>query len=287
VQSYAAIVDGIFADHNEIRQLELNESVSTLRILKVCGNQISSLDVALLPNLRTLFADDNCFSGIYGLSELRKLENLSLRSQSQTHVSVALQEIRDIRRLYLTNNHLSTPFYQGTFPNITLLEISGTQLRNIPQDFAEAFPNCRVLILDNNFVEDLTSLVGMKRLKRLSVQGGQLEKARSIFQTLAQLPELEYLDLRANPVNLGFYPSSYTKLDGSHEDFATSSFSIEDKRYRKTLPGEWLARRSAYRALLIEASPSIRLLDGLKIGSKQRDRAKDLVERFANLHCFE
>ena len=57
-------------------------------------------------------------------------------------------------------------------------------------------PNCRVLVLDQNFLAELSPLNGMSRLKRLSVVGARLEKVKGVMQTVASLPELETLDLR-------------------------------------------------------------------------------------------
>jgi len=55
--------------------------MSRLRILRMSGNRLKSLDVGALPNLRTLYADNNSLSGLTGVQRLTKLENLSLRNQ--------------------------------------------------------------------------------------------------------------------------------------------------------------------------------------------------------------
>lgn len=52
-----------------------------LRILRVSGNRLRSLDVDRTPHLRTLYADNNSLGGIGNLHRLTKLENLSLRNQ--------------------------------------------------------------------------------------------------------------------------------------------------------------------------------------------------------------
>ena len=96
-------------------------------------------------------------------------------------------------------------------------------------------------------------------------------------------------------MTLSFYPPTTSSSSGrastaSRADEATSAnatdsdviFRVQDAQYRRALPNDWLARRSAYRSLVTTASTSLRLLDGLRIGRKQRERARDLVERFAS-----
>ncbi|KAF5315468.1 hypothetical protein D9619_007020 [Psilocybe cf. subviscida] len=53
-----------------------------LRILRVSGNKLQQLDVGALPNLRTLYADNNALERLGHADRLGKLENLSLRNQS-------------------------------------------------------------------------------------------------------------------------------------------------------------------------------------------------------------
>jgi Leucine-rich repeat (LRR) protein len=53
-----------------------------LRILRVSGNRLHELRVATIPNIRTLYADNNGLCSLVKVDRLRKLENLSLRNQS-------------------------------------------------------------------------------------------------------------------------------------------------------------------------------------------------------------
>lgn len=140
------------------------------------------------------------------------------------------------------------------------------------------------VILDHNFIDDLSPLVGLARLHHLSIRGGRVDKARPLLQTLSTLPELEHLDLRVNPLTLGFYPSSSYSTPSLTSGPAAADHRAEDAKFRRCLPDEWLARRSAYRALVIDTCPRLSHLDGLCIRERQRAKAKDLVETFANLH---
>ena len=53
-----------------------------LRILRVSANRLRHLQVAAVPNVRTLYADNNALSSLVNVDRLSKLENLSLRNQS-------------------------------------------------------------------------------------------------------------------------------------------------------------------------------------------------------------
>ena len=57
-------------------------TMSRLRILRVSGNKLKQLDVGALPNLRTLYVDNNALERLGHADRLGKLENLSMRNQS-------------------------------------------------------------------------------------------------------------------------------------------------------------------------------------------------------------
>ena len=69
-------------DGNALRKLEFGKSMPRLRILRLSSNKLSELAVTALPNLRTLYADNNSLSTVTKVDRLTKLENLSLRNQS-------------------------------------------------------------------------------------------------------------------------------------------------------------------------------------------------------------
>lgn len=53
-----------------------------LRILRLSGNRLQTLNATPFPNLRTLYADNNSLGSIVKAYRLTKLENLSVRNQS-------------------------------------------------------------------------------------------------------------------------------------------------------------------------------------------------------------
>ncbi|KAG6854686.1 hypothetical protein C0991_003335 [Blastosporella zonata] len=69
-------------DNNEVGDLDLDRTMPQLRVLRASGNRLHQLRVALLPDLRTLYADNNGLTSLVKVDRLTKLENLSLRNQS-------------------------------------------------------------------------------------------------------------------------------------------------------------------------------------------------------------
>jgi Leucine-rich repeat (LRR) protein len=68
-----------YTDNNELCELALEGNMAKLRILRVSGNRLHQFRVATMPNIRTLYADNN---SLVKVDRLTKVENLSLRNQS-------------------------------------------------------------------------------------------------------------------------------------------------------------------------------------------------------------
>jgi len=69
-------------DNNELGTLHVEGNMPKLRILRLSGNRVQQLQVGGMPNLRTLYADNNALSTVAKLERLTKLENVSMRNQS-------------------------------------------------------------------------------------------------------------------------------------------------------------------------------------------------------------
>lgn len=69
-------------DNNSLETLDFDGPMPRLKILRASGNRISVLDASFVPNLRTLYLDNNLLTSLVKVERLTKLENLSLRNQS-------------------------------------------------------------------------------------------------------------------------------------------------------------------------------------------------------------
>lgn len=107
-----------------------------------------------------------------------------------------MDDVRDVRRLYLSGNPVPASFPSEKFFNLTYLELAMCQLESLPTNIAHLIPNVRVLNLNFNPIHDLTPLVGLTRLKRLSILGARLTSCRAIVNVISSMLELECVDLR-------------------------------------------------------------------------------------------
>lgn len=217
-------------DHNDLNMVDLSPAMPKLRVLRVSGNaHLQTLDVSPAKRLRTLYADYCDLERIANLDQLEHLDNLSMRQQAEAAIAWPADQLRDVRRLFLSGNafpqgisttsnvaNMRKPIVPAfaaqpslvqplRFLNLVYLELSACQLMRLPEDLAEVAPNLRSLNLDHNLISTLPSLAGMQRLKRLSLVGCRVKKSKSIITAVRELGELQVLDCRTNPCTLGLY----------------------------------------------------------------------------------
>lgn len=78
--------------------------MTSLRVLRLSNNNVADFDLSSYPRLRTLYADNNSLSRL-GRSQLRsvsRLENLSLRNQRGRALRLSFDDLRDVKRLYIS-----------------------------------------------------------------------------------------------------------------------------------------------------------------------------------------
>ncbi|RDB17895.1 Septation initiation network scaffold protein cdc11 [Hypsizygus marmoreus] len=276
-------------DNNEVGTLELDGSMPKLRILRVSGNRLHQLHVASMPNLRTLYADNNSLSTLVKVDRLTKLENLSLRNQSGRGLSLLTRDVRDVKRLYLSGNPLKSGFLSEPCYNLLYLEMAACRLTALPEDMSRLVPNLRVLNLNYNFLEDARPLEGLTRLRKLTMIGSRLKGTKPLIRLLQRMPDVEMLDFRMNPCTLGWYlpllvrdipgalqPSEGT-ADGGKGERAGHAWQELDSKFRRDLPDESYIGRLAYRGLIMRGCTRIRLLDGVEVTEKERQKAHHLL----------
>ncbi|KDQ25307.1 hypothetical protein PLEOSDRAFT_1045158, partial [Pleurotus ostreatus PC15] len=238
-------------DSNDLTRLEFTASMPKLRILRASHNRLQELDVGLIMNLRTLYADGNVLGGkLQNLDRLAKLENLSLRNQSGGALALRPRDIRDVKRLYLSGNPLPTSFFSTSttpFYNLLYLEVAGCRISSLPPTVSSLFPNLRVLNLNYNFLDeaDVCALLGgvnapaagsnsagysngLGRLRKLMIVGSRVRSMKKVVGLLSRLREVELLDFRMNPCTLGWYlPLLVKDIPGALQPSKTSSSSSE------------------------------------------------------------
>ncbi|KAG5639424.1 hypothetical protein H0H81_002292 [Sphagnurus paluster] len=298
-------------DSNELKELELEGTMPKLRILRVSGNRLHQLRVASVPNLRTLYADNNSLSSLVKVDRLTKLENLSLRNQSGRGLNLLTRDVRDVKRLYLSGgryfvpgveavaltgcidvgNPLKSGFLNEPCYNLLYLEVAACRLTALPEDLGRLVPNLRVLNLNYNFLEDARPLEGLTRLRKLTMIGSRLKGTKPLIRLLQRMPDVEMLDFRMNPCTLGWYlpllvkdiPGALQPSEGGERAVGGNSGWQElDSKFRRDLPDDSYLGRLAYRGLVMRACPQIRMLDGVEVSSKERAKADHLLVGILN-----
>ncbi|TKA83667.1 hypothetical protein B0A55_00464 [Friedmanniomyces simplex] len=264
--------------------LHFEHEMPCLETLSVQRCDLESLDVAHLPNLRFLHADDNQLADISGIAGLAHLDCLSLRRQTLPaghHLSLFSHPL-DARTLRLSGNTLPSLHLHTAYLNLQHLELASVGLQDLPDDFGLRMPNLRTLNLNFNALRDVRPLLNIQDLRELSLRG------------------LRGLDLRDNPVTQGFYlPVSLLTLASAGETSVVRRVRGQDvcldgdadaeqqQQAKYNLPAgrldeETRLRRRVYELLLAHSCPGLERMDGLgfdKRGVGVRDRVWErLVE---------
>lgn len=214
---------------NQITRFESGASLISLRALRLSGNRLESFDVKHFSSVSLLYLDQNCLSTVAGLERCHNLEVLSIREQTASSgrdpdfaLSLDLGLVKDIRKLFLSSNKLAHGCLSPSahLLQLQLLDVASCTLDSLPQGFASNFPNLKVLNMNFNSVSELEPLVGMNCLSRLSMVSNRLGRMRRICQILSRLGRtgrgaqcsLRKLDIRGNPLTVGFYPPALTGI---------------------------------------------------------------------------
>ncbi|KAJ4482458.1 hypothetical protein J3R30DRAFT_3699990 [Lentinula aciculospora] len=276
-------------DHNSLDMINFDGPMPRLKILRASGNRISVLDTSFTPNIRTLYLDNNSLTSLTKLDRLTKLENLSLRNQSGKGCKFLTRDTRDVKRLYLSGNALGGKrFLTESCYNLVYLELAACRITTMPDGLASMIPNVRVLNLNYNFLEDARPLEGLSRLQKLTMIGSRLKGTKALIRLLQRMPEVEMLDFRMNPCTLGWYLPLLVKdvpgalqpsEDGRKGDKGAnkSAWQELDAKFRRDLPNDSYIGRLAYRGLVMQACPRIRMLDGIEVTGKEKLKAEKIL----------
>ncbi|KAF7159975.1 hypothetical protein CNMCM6106_007390 [Aspergillus hiratsukae] len=231
---------------NQLKQIDVSVPLRMLRSLKLANNQLHTLDVSIFPSLNLLYIDQNFLSTVLGLDRCRSLEVLSVReqkssNQKNTYLDIDLGKVKDIRKVFLSSNKLSTRALSPSAPllGLQLLDAASCNLQSLPADFSSNFPNLKVLNLNFNSLSSVTELVGLNCLSRLAIAGNSIVRLRKLCQVLSRMGRtrqgqncsLHKVDLRGNPLTLRFYPPALTG-NGKEGDRRKMKAILEERKKR-------------------------------------------------------
>ena len=304
--------------NNELSRFSLSSLLPRLETLDISSNNITTIDLAACPSLRTLNLDNNSISYIHSLSTLRNLQTLSWRYQSLPQgTEIDYQSCHNITTLNLSGNALSTFAPQSPFFNIQVLELASTGLETLSEHFGLQCPNLRTLNLNYNALKDLRPLLGIARLEKLFLAGNRIQRLRRTAAVLDHIgKDLLEVDIRSNPLTVGFYtpqasastneerriivsdpihtPSSslspsWASSSDSEAKAAAQTYLLPtsnretDKAARERLDEDTKLRRRVYEMLLVSACHQLRVMDGLEVYREEVGRRDGVWERLIEL----
>ncbi|TLD10027.1 hypothetical protein PgNI_05534 [Pyricularia grisea] len=261
---------------NKLEKFEImsGKPFSSLRRLELDQNNLVSLEITLLPQIKVIHADKNKLQTLSGFNKATRLDSLSLREQmgdKPLDIMSFLDIACEVRKLYLSGNRLERFNPQLDFMNLHLLELANCGLRSLPDNAAELMQNLRKLNLNFNALTNVSCLAHISRLKKLSLAGNRLENAKDVVQVAEKLPNLTELDLRDNPCTLGLYPPSHVVIGAAGESDAANPFMLapgdpeRDAAYCRRLDMGTRMHRRLYEIVWIYNAKKLRMLDGLPL----------------------
>lgn len=293
--------------------LDLANSVPlcSLDKIDVSSNRLSLIDVAAVPNLKTLNIDGNSITRVENLNYSKHLDTISWREQTLNPASgsedIQYNDCYEVRNLCLSGSSLPIFSPSTPFLNLHYLEMASTGMQSLSPDFGLQCPNIRILNVNYNALRDLRPLLGIEKLERLFLAGNRVSRLRRTAAVLDRISKaLVQVDLRNNPLTVGFYtpqePSQDEKRVVPHgrsrrgeadhiesEAHNTNSFLLpaldkeSDNVSRERLDEDTKLRRRVYEMLVVNGCKHLERLDGLEVDREAVGRRDGVWKRLLEL----
>lgn len=210
---------------------------SNLKLLEV-----QRLSLNLIKGIKTLRAQLEYLTCIHSLRNLREVLESCGADNSQgfvwRHLKEAVFSYNSLdsldnslefapwlHTLDLSHNRIQNAQLLHCLPNLKYLNISYNQLETVPSFAGQLCSQLRVLILSNNFIENLKELVVLVNLCELDLSNNCLLE-HSCLIPVTNLAMLRYLNLSGNP--LSYHPRHRAKtVCYLHSNIITSDFVLE------------------------------------------------------------
>uniref|UniRef100_A0A182K0A9 LKB1 serine/threonine kinase interacting protein 1 N-terminal domain-containing protein n=1 Tax=Anopheles christyi TaxID=43041 RepID=A0A182K0A9_9DIPT len=234
-------------------------SLRTLEVQKIPINQIVGLFY-----LRNQLQDLTCMRSITDVTEVlfgcggdkvadgkpwRSLRCLNIAYNMLDYLDGSIEYTPWLEVLNLSHNQLVNVSALRSLPNLRVLNLSYNRLNKIPSFHADAMRKIKVLLLSNNFLEDLEGLACLScSLSELDLSGNFIVDHGTLLP-LSTLVALRSVNLLDNP--LACHPK-HRQATARYLNKATSEvkFVLDNEplsRYEKTLTGNY----DSYKAILV------------------------------------
>jgi Leucine-rich repeat (LRR) protein len=177
-----------------IQDLAPLSQLTNLHILKCEDCQITTLaHLSPLKDLQVLRCGKNSISTLQGLEQMRKLTELDIQDNEIVNLEV-LQQLPNLEFLDISNNKVRQTQYIQYLGRLKTLSLKGNDVIDI-RTFGACTALQRLDISHNQIVE-ISALGALDQLMELNISHNQVKN----LQDLYQLPNLEHIDCRANPL---------------------------------------------------------------------------------------
>ncbi|OQV04915.1 Leucine Rich repeat-containing protein [Cladophialophora immunda] len=268
--------------HNALQNFPTCHNTSIpIRKLRITHNELELFALKHMRDLRHLDLDNNKIKDIQGLQSAYHLEFLSLREQREQSdiVDLVLSTPNECRQIRLSSNLV----VNGTLKlppspqnNLRELEIAACGISELPERFGLFFPNCRHLNANFNAIKEVDPLRKMVHLNTLLLAKNRVKRLRRTCLVMSRLPSLKQIDLRENPLTVGFYSPASAQV--AHANLARywlpDGSEAEDAAWMKVLDEVTGLKRRMIELMLAEHCKDLLQLDGLCF-SRERLRSKD------------
>ncbi|XP_047143426.1 ras suppressor protein 1 isoform X1 [Hydra vulgaris] len=208
----------------------IEKSSLTLSWLNASHNKLNTIShLTSCKNLKVLNLSFNKLTNTFHVSELKNLKALILNNNELEKVE-GLDELKELNTLVLSHNRLSS-INVTNLPNLQKFSASHNCLYEIP-DFQKQ-KDIKDVKLNNNVIENLPQwLPKCKRIKVIDLGNNKFSTIESI-KLLGELPFLENLNLKGNPLcSLEDY---YTKIKNLLPHLKLLDFKNLNEMYLKQL----------------------------------------------------
>ncbi|KIY01790.1 uncharacterized protein Z520_01928 [Fonsecaea multimorphosa CBS 102226] len=277
------VLEELDVSHNALQNFLTicDDTPIPIRKLRIAHNELESIGLKHMPALRHLDLDNNKIKDIQGLQSAYHLEFLSLREQKEQSdiVDLVLSSSNECRHIRLSSNFVVNGTLKlPTSPqnNLRELEIAACGISELPERFGLFFPNCRHLNANFNAIKEVDPLRKMVHLDTLLLAKNRVKRLRRTCLVMSRLPSLKRIDLRENPLTVGFYsPASAQVADADLARYYLPDRSeADDISWLKVLDEATGLKRRMIELMLAEHCKDLVQLDGLGF-SRERLRSED------------
>jgi internalin A len=194
-------LDILICENNSFSSLDGIEHLEDLTGIELINNNISNIGaISGLPNLQTFISKGNYIREIKNIFPLNKLRVLCISSNKVPIDVTGIENLLNLRSLYLNNNSELLSIDDVFFPNkLQEIAINYSNINNI--DFIDRCQQLRKLSLRFNNIDDVCVLRRCTNLEYIDIRGNNLTN----LYCLTELRNIKFIDIGENNIdNLNF-----------------------------------------------------------------------------------